>query len=146
MEKTQKAVVERLKPGEELQSALKRIAFEHTIKAGVIVSAVGSLTTASLRMAGANETTTIGGPLEIVSVTGTLSETSMHVHMSVSDSTGKTTGGHLVAGCKVFTTIELVILDLSDEWTFNRKQDEQTTYLELDAIPKQKTKGRIDTN
>jgi predicted DNA-binding protein with PD1-like motif len=146
VEKTQKAVVERLKPGEELQSALKRIAFEHSIKAGVIVSAVGSLTTASLRMDGANETTTIGGPLEIVSVTGTLSETSMHVHMSVSDSTGKTIGGHLVAGCKVFTTIELVILDLSDEWTFNRKQDEQTTYLELDAIPKQKTKGRIDAN
>jgi uncharacterized protein len=145
MTNNQKTFVERLKPGEEFQSALKRIAFEHGIKAGVILSAVGSLTTACLRMAGANEFISIAGPLEIVSVTGTLSDTSMHVHMSVSDSTGKTTGGHLVAGCKVFTTIELVILDLSDEWTFDRKKDEQTTYLELAPEPKQPSKPRYQS-
>lgn len=145
MANTQRTVVERLKPGEELQSALKRIAFEHGIKAGVIISAVGSLTAAALRMAGASETTTIAGPLEIVSVTGTLSDTTMHVHMSVSDSSGKTTGGHLVAGCKVFTTIELVILNLSDEWTFDRKTDEQTTYLELDPKPKHPSKARYES-
>lgn len=96
-------------------------------------------------MAGASETTTIAGPLEIVSVTGTLSDTTMHVHMSVSDSSGKTTGGHLVAGCKVFTTIELVILNLSDEWTFDRKTDEQTTYLELDPKPKHPSKARYES-
>ncbi len=50
-----KSIVERLKPGEELQGALKRIASSHKLKAGVIVSAVGSLSTASLRFAGANE-------------------------------------------------------------------------------------------
>lgn len=127
-----KSIVERLRPGDELQSALKRIALAHSLKAGVIVSAVGSLSSASLRFAGANEPTAIEGPLEIVSATGTISDTSMHVHLSVSDSTGKTVGGHLVHGGKVFTTVELVILDLSDEWTFDRKTDEQTTYLELD--------------
>jgi uncharacterized protein len=130
-----KSIVERLKPGDELQSALKRIASAHKLKAGVILSAVGSLSSASLRFAGANEGTTIEGPLEVVSVTGTVSDTSMHVHLSVSDSTGKTVGGHLMAGCKVFTTIELVIIDLSDEWTFDRKTDEATTYLELDPQP-----------
>lgn len=127
-----RSIVERLKPGDELQSALKRIASAHKLKAGVIISAVGSLKSASLRFAGANEPTTIEGPLEIVSATGTISDTSMHVHLSASDSTGKTVGGHLVHGGKVFTTIELVILDLSDEWTFDRKTDEQSTYLELD--------------
>jgi predicted DNA-binding protein with PD1-like motif len=141
MTNRQMSLVERLKPGEELQSALKRIAFEHKVKAAVIVSAVGSLTTANLRMAGANDTTTIQGPLEIVSITGTLSDTTMHVHMAVSDSTGKTTGGHLVAGSKVNTTVELVLLDLSDEWSFDRKIDEQTTYLELDPQP---SKHRTD--
>ncbi len=130
-----KSIVERLKPGDELQSALKRIASAHRLKAGVILSAVGSLSSASLRFAGANEGTTIEGPLEVVSVTGTISDSSMHVHLSVSDSTGKTVGGHLMPGCKVFTTIELVILDLSDEWTFERKTDEATTYLELDPQP-----------
>lgn len=127
-----RSIVERLKPGDELQSALKRIASNHKLKAGVIVSAVGSLSTASLRFASANEATTIEGPLEVVSVTGTISDASMHVHLSVSDSAGKTVGGHLMPGCKVFTTIELVILDMSDEWTFDRKTDETTTYLELD--------------
>ena len=143
MSESHRSIVERLKPGEELQSSLKRIAFEHNIKAGVIVCAVGSLNVASLRMAGANEAKTIDGPLEIVSITGTLSDTSMHVHLSVSDSAGKTIGGHLMAGCKVFTTIELVILELSDEWVFERKIDEQTTYLELDPQPRLEKKERI---
>ncbi len=129
------SIVERLKPGEDLQNALKRIATEHKLKAGVITSAVGSLSVASLRMAGANDATTIQGPLEVVSVTGTLSDKGMHVHLSMSDSSGKTIGGHLMSGCKVFTTIELVILDLSDEWTFDRRTDEQTKYLELDPQP-----------
>ncbi|MBA3858880.1 MAG: hypothetical protein C0508_00960 [Cyanobacteria bacterium PR.023] len=130
-----KALVERLKPGDDLHSALKRIASQHKVKAGVIISAVGSLQEANLRFAGANEGTKIAGPLEVVSVTGTVSDESMHVHVSVSDSAGKTTGGHLLSGCKVFTTIELVILDLSDEWTFDRTIDEQTKYLELNPQP-----------
>lgn len=126
-----KSIVERLKPGDELHSALKCIAAEHRLKAGVIISAVGSLTEASLRLAGASDSIQLKGPLEIVSITGTISEDGMHVHLSASDSTGKTTGGHMTAGCKVFTTVELVILDLSDEWIFERKVDVQSTYLEL---------------
>ena len=140
MTHTQRSIVERLKPGDELQSALKRIASEHKLKAGVVVSAVGSLKVASLRMAGASEPTMIEGPLEIVSVTGTISDTSMHVHLSASDSKGNTIGGHLMNGSKVYTTIELVILDLSDQWTFERKRDGETTYLELDPLPAQGTK------
>lgn len=130
-----RSIVERLKPGEDFQGALKRIATEHNLKAGVITSAVGSFRTASLRFAGANEATTITGPLEVVSVTGTISDNGMHVHVAVSDSNGKTIGGHLMPGCKVFTTIELVIPDLSDEWSFDRKTDEHTTYPELDPQP-----------
>lgn len=126
-----KAIVERLRPGDDFQQSLKRIASEHELKAGVVVSAVGSFKTACMRFAGADAATEIQGPLEVVSATGTISESSMHVHISVSDSSGKTFGGHLMPGCKVFTTIELVILDLSDEWSFERKMDEQTTYLEL---------------
>ena len=129
------AIFERLKPGEELQSALKRIASEHKVKAGVVVSAVGSLSSASLRFAGACEPTILKGSLEVVSITGTVSDTGMHIHLSASDSEGKTVGGHVMPGCKVFTTIELVILNLRDEWTFDRKIDEQTTYLELDPRP-----------
>lgn len=134
MSNKSKAIVERLRPGDDFQQALKRIAAERKLKAGVIVTAVGSFKTASMRFAGADAATEIQGPLEVVSATGTVSEASMHVHLSVSDSSGKTFGGHLMPGCKVFTTIELVILDLSDEWSFERKKDEQTTYLELEPV------------
>ncbi len=139
-----KTLVERLKPGEELVSALQRVAFEHNLKAGVVVCAVGSLTVANLRMAGANGGKTIEGPLEIVSITGTLSDTSMHVHLAVSDADGKTTGGHLLAGCKVNTTVELVVLNLSAEWSFDRKIDAQTTYMELDPLAVQHKKDRYE--
>ncbi len=127
-----KSIVERLEPGDDFLVALKRIASANNIKAGVIVSAVGSFSSAGLRFAGANDATTLVGPFEVVSVTGTISDTSMHVHLSVADSSGKTIGGHLMPGCKVFTTIELVILDLSDEWSFERKTDAKTTYQELE--------------
>lgn len=41
-------------------------------------------------------------------------------------------------------TIELVILDLSDEWSFERKKDEETSYLELDPRPRREGKGRFN--
>jgi predicted DNA-binding protein with PD1-like motif len=83
-------------------------------------------------MAGADSTKTIMGPLEIVSVTGTLGAGSHHIHLSVSNNDGTVFGGHLVDGCTVFTTVELVVMDLSGDWKFNRRGDARTGYPELD--------------
>jgi predicted DNA-binding protein with PD1-like motif len=55
----------------------------------------------------------------------------MHIHLSVADGAGTVLGGHLLNGCLVFTTAEIVIGDISSEWHFERKLDDKTSYLEL---------------
>jgi hypothetical protein len=45
----------------------------------------------------------------VVSLTGLLSTAGNHVHLSVSDSTGRTIGRHLLDGNLVYTTLEVVI-------------------------------------
>jgi len=130
-----KTIVVRLRPGDDLEHSLSTITRKNDIKAGVIISLVGSLKEAHLRMAGAFQGTQLSGPLEIVSGTGTLSTNGMHVHIAVSNQLGETIGGHLLPGCLVYTTIELVIHDLSDQWIFSREHDHETAYDELLATP-----------
>lgn len=115
-----KTVVERLKPGEEIFSSIEALCLEHKIEAGTILSLVGSVTTISLRYADQSEASQRNGPLEIVSVTGTVAKSGCHIHLAVSDEAGTTYGGHLLQGAKVYTTVELIILDLSDTCTFSR--------------------------
>ena len=71
----------------------------------------------------------IKGPLEIVSATGTIATGGVHVHLAVSDRDGKVTGGHLMNGCLVHTTVELCIL--SSDVIFTREFDPKTGYNEL---------------
>lgn len=129
----QTTVVQRLKPGVDLKDALESLMRNEKIQAGTILSLVGSLTDARLRMAGAEEFLEIAGPLEIVSATGTLSKNGFHIHLAVSDRAGQVFGGHLVSGCTVRTTVEAVIADLSAEWKFTREVDSETGHLELVA-------------
>jgi predicted DNA-binding protein with PD1-like motif len=35
-----------------------------------------------------------------------------HIHAAISDGDGITIGGHLVSGCKIYTTAEIVIAEL----------------------------------
>ena len=67
---------------------------------------------------------------EIVSITGTLSEDGVHIHISVSDEYGNTIGGHLKDGCIVNTTAEIV-LNIFDNIKFKREFDDKTGYDEL---------------
>jgi uncharacterized protein len=124
------AVVARLAPGQDLRLAVAELAAAEKIEAGVVVSAVGSLQKALLRNAGASKIMTIPGPLEIVSATGTISVNGMHIHISVANHVGTVTGGHLVEGCIVGSTAEIVILRLAD-YSFAREYDSATGYAEL---------------
>ena len=99
-------------------------------QAGCVISAVGSLSVAQLRLAGATQATAIHGELEILSLAGTLSPDGAHLHIAVADSQGAVIGGHLCAGSLVRTTAELVI-GLLPEWRFNRELDPATGYAEL---------------
>jgi hypothetical protein len=50
-----------------------------------------------------------GGKHEIVSLVGTLALDGDHLHIAVSDSTGRTIGGHLMEGSLVYTTAEIAV-------------------------------------
>jgi len=126
----------RLTPGTDVREYLEKWCREEKIEAGVILTMVGSLQTASIRMAGKSEPRVMEGPFEVVSCEGTLSADGIHVHLALSDSDGKVIGGHLSKGSTVNTTIELVVLNLSDSWRFERNPDPVTGHKELKCVPK----------
>ena len=124
----------RLQPGDDLRLALETWMTEQPEQAGCVISAVGSLSVAQLRFAGASKASTIQGDLEILSLAGTLSPDGAHLHIAISGSSGAVIGGHLCAGSLVRTTAELVI-GLLPEFQFRRELDPATGYAELRISP-----------
>lgn len=125
-----KSVTLRLKPGQDLKAELDSFITKNKIGAACVLTCVGSLQQTSIRYADQKETSSMKGKFEIVSLTGTLSVSGSHLHISVSDSTGKTTGGHLKEGSIIYTTAEIVIGILSD-LKFIREVDSTYGYREL---------------
>lgn len=124
----------RLKPGQDLKNELTAFVKEKQLQAGWISTCAGSLTHYSIRLANQPDSSTGEGHFEIVSLTGTVSVNGSHLHISLSDSTGKTIGGHLLEGCKIYTTAEIVIL-ATDKYTFTREKDGTTPWDELQIHP-----------
>lgn len=120
----------RLKPGDDLRRSLEAFTAQHHLRAAYVATCAGSLKVAAIRFADQKDTTILTGPFEIVSLTGTLSPDGSHLHISVSDSTGRTFGGHLAEGSLVYTTAEVVIGELADA-RFTRELDPATTFKEL---------------
>ncbi len=104
----------RLKPAQDLFDSIEAFAAEHKIAAGCVLSSVGSLTHATLRLANRSAYNEYEGHFEIVSMTGTVSTNGSHIHVAISDGDGVTIGGHLVSGCKIYTTAEIVLAVFDD--------------------------------
>lgn len=104
----------RLSLGQDLFDEIETFVHEKHIEAGCILSAVGSLTHATLRLANRDHYNEYDGHFEIVSMTGTVSVHGSHLHIAISDGDGVTTGGHLVSGCKIYTTAEMVLAAFED--------------------------------
>jgi uncharacterized protein len=120
----------RLKPGQDLFDSIALLVREQNIEAGCVLSGVGSLTHVSLRFANQEIHAEFDGHFEIVSITGTVSVHGSHLHISVSDGDGKTMGGHLESGCKIYTTAEIVIAAF-DEVIYKREFAADSGYEEL---------------
>lgn len=123
----------RLKPDQDLRQSIKAFVSEHSIKAGFILTGLGSLKQATIRFANQNTSEIIAEKFEIVSLVGTLSIDGIHIHIAISDKQGKTIGGHLDDGCIIYTTAEIVI-GVSEEFNFMRTIDKETGYRELKII------------
>ena len=129
-----KTITMRLKPGQDLLLEMERLAQDQQLEAACVLTCIGSLTTAVLRYANKGHTDTLSGHFEIVSLTGTLSIHGSHYHIAISDGTGKTFGAHLMEGCKVYTTAEIVI-GVINGVSYQRTMCEESGYPELDVIP-----------
>jgi predicted DNA-binding protein with PD1-like motif len=153
----------RIPPNEPLMPSLKAAAASclssssesSECRCAFILTAVGSLSSASLRLANHESSRSASsssdeGPttgtntsrndvvhfkeqrFEIVSLVGTFAphdNNKCHVHISISDKDGKTFGGHLLDGT-IFTTLELV-MGTAQDVEYVREMDTQTGFLEL---------------
>jgi len=119
-EEQMKTYTFRLKPGQNLFDSIESFVADKKIGAGCVLSAVGSLTHATLRLANREYYNEYEGHFEIVSITGTVAVSGSHLHISISDGDGVTIGGHLVSGCKIYTTAEIV-LAVFDDVTYARE-------------------------
>lgn len=116
----------RLRPGQDFLEELRLWAKQKQIKAGAILSVVGSFTHINLRYANQPAGTSQEGHFEIVSLVGTFNDSSHHLHVSVSNEKGQTFGGHMLTGNLVYTTAEVVLAEMSD-LIFTREIDEKSS-------------------
>ncbi len=120
----------RLPPGADLRDALQRVLADRGCEAAFVIAGIGSLAPASLRPADAREPVAAESPVELLTLSGTLSPSGPHLHASVADVNGHVCGGHVGRGCIVRTTVE-VLLVLLPAWSFAREFDAATGYDEL---------------
>jgi len=126
-----RVIFARLFENEDLLEAISNTAKQKGIKAGFFIL-IGTLKEAKFGFyrRGRYEPIQIGEPVEIVSCIGNISlkeegELVVHAHISVSDENGEVTGGHVLPGCLVAATAELVLVEAADVKLL-RKFDEKT--------------------
>ena len=124
------AIALRLKPQQDLKLELDAFVRKQDLEAACILTCVGSLRQAVLRLANQSEATVYETMFEIVSLTGVMSKHGSHYHISIADQTGRTYGGHLLEGCLIYTTAEIV-MGVLPHLSFRREYDAETGYKEL---------------
>jgi predicted DNA-binding protein with PD1-like motif len=120
----------RLVPGDDLRASIDAFVADRNIQAGVILTCVGNLKSAVLRMADEHVIKSFEGTYEIVSLVGTLEAGNSHLHISISDTEGTVIGGHLKTGSIVGVTAEVVIGELEGT-VFKRQLNSATGFEEL---------------
>ncbi len=125
----------RFKPGEDLLAGLRTFVEARGLQAVSIVTAVGSLKKAPLRLANTGVWETREGHFEIVSLVGTIDPAGEHLHISLSDRHGVTVGAHFGPGSAVYTTAEVVLVELED-YRFTREPCALSGYDELIVSPR----------
>lgn len=130
-------IIFRLKPGVDLKKSIEEVITLNSIKAGFIITCVGGLQQATVRMAGAKpdaqDIRTFKGDFEIVSLVGTVSTNGTHLHMSFSDKEGAVHGGHLKEGTIIHPTAEIVI-GIDEDVEMKREMDDETGFTELVVV------------
>jgi uncharacterized protein len=120
----------RLTQGNDLKASVLAYVKANSINAGSLLSCAGCLTTARIRLADESQSLTLDGPLEILTLSGTLTADHIHLHISVADKNGRVFGGHLMDGNIVSYTAEICLLSFTEQH-FSREYDALTGFDEL---------------
>ncbi|WP_316354889.1 PPC domain-containing DNA-binding protein [Candidatus Trichorickettsia mobilis] len=121
----------RLLPGKDLKKEIVSFVINNDIKAGCILTAVGSLKSVNIRFAGKKDGDKKSGKYEIMSLVGTLDKSGkMHLHIAVSDENGQISGGHLLEENIIRTTGEIIIGSIAGV-VFTRQFEPLSGYDEL---------------
>jgi predicted DNA-binding protein with PD1-like motif len=134
----ERAILSRLLPGEDLFRSLGKIARDHGIERGVILSAIGSLQHVVFRNVKRNTPLPVrpentqeieeAGPFELLSLEGNLfpsegeGEPIIHLHVMLGSPLGEVRGGHLFKAY-IFSTTEIVIGKIDGSSVYKAKSD-----------------------
>ena len=126
-----RVIFARMDPGEDVLETIEAVAKQFGVRSGQL-TLIGAISKAKLgyfhREAAAYRHFTVDEDVEVVSCMGDISSHEgnlvVHAHMIVADEAGKCYGGHLMTGCEVSVTIELVIIETEIELT--RERDDVT--------------------
>lgn len=118
----------RLKKGDDLRACIEQNC--KGINTAIVLSGVGCLYHAHFRLAKAIDYFDAEEDYEIVSLNGTISNGSAHIHIALSDEKGNVIGGHLEKGCLINTTCE-VVLGVLEDYESQRVFDDDTGYDEI---------------
>ena len=129
-----KPYILRLKPNQDIKLELLKYAQERNIKTASIVSAVGSVSSMKVRIADGKTIVSDTHNREVLSLSGTLINGKIHAHIGAISTSMDVFGGHLMEGCIVHTTMEITLLDLSEDVQAERIFDSETGYDELNVI------------
>jgi predicted DNA-binding protein with PD1-like motif len=138
-------ILARLMPGEDLFAGLKKIANDHGIERGIIISAIGSLKNVVFRNVKTNIAIPVKlentnkieevGPFELLSLEGNIfppedeKDPIIHLHVMLGSPSGSVMGGHLFKAT-VFTTAEIFIGKIVGSSVYKAKSD-MTGLMEL---------------
>jgi predicted DNA-binding protein with PD1-like motif len=125
----------RLQPGDDLKTGIQDYVLINDIQAGWVITCAGSLTQYCLRFANQGNASTKRDFYEIICLSGTLSTHGSHLHIGVANDNGNMIGGHLLEGCIVYTTAEIIIGE-STQLSFTREKDGSTPWNELQISKK----------
>lgn len=127
---TGRVIVVRLEPGEDILKSIEKIVAENRLLSGHL-SLIGAVSKVHLGYFDLEESSykdfIVDEDLEIAACVGNISrlneEYVVHAHVVASDETGKCYAGHLMEGCTVSVTIEIVITEFAE---MHRARDERT--------------------
>lgn len=120
----------RLKRGDDIRISIEKYCLENGINTGIILSAVGCISHARIRLAKAVDIMDVKEDFEVLSLSGTISSYKAHLHIALGNDKGEAFGGHLLSGSVVNTTLEVVIGALEDYQSY-RCFDDSTGYDEI---------------